>query len=615
MSNNITEIDPAIKSGTVLKDGRYIIKSTLNRGSYGTVVLARDRTLPAPNNLVAIKCLVKDLANLSQAERDSALDDDELYIHRILERDPNESPHIVKLLDTFNTETHLFLVVEFCPLGDLYENITSGRCPKDTESVRDLLLQLVDAVAYSHAHGVYHRDVKPENILLMPSSESASGVTLKLGDWGLATQETTSADTGTGSDRYMAPEQFDPAVTEVEPRACDVWAVGVCALNILFSRNPFKEPTSRDPVFRDWCCDGMSLFDVFPTMSEDTYRVLSHSLCLDPKKRDLEKVREAIESVVAWTNDDEVAEVEETSWEEVGVNGPTANRAPLRTPSLAQTIAASQQTSFPWAKALEASAAPAPALTTTTTVHHGFYSSSPSSKVAGGLINTVVEESPEEEQLETDEASSRSTSGETSTTNTTASFDLCLSPEKGRLAQMRSKERKNAKGRAVGGGLASVDSGFGGSFAGLGAGLSSINIKPKPSRIQQLREQAPHNLGPRSGQPPAGANGNGLGTDSRSSSRSSSRTAKDNKLVAGCSVPTFVKGSKDHLKFGKSWSDWVMEDEEEEVSGTSGTGATPRKSMQSGSGRRWSSAGSDGGLRFDDEDDDEYFLIAPTWDD
>ncbi|KAL0931618.1 serine threonine protein [Colletotrichum truncatum] len=322
----------------VLLDGRYKTISPLNHGSFGMVFMAKDLHT---NETVAIKCLTKKAAS-DDAGLDFAVDEksEELTLHGRLGAHPN----IVNLLRSFETEAHLYIVLEFCPQGDLYEAIRNGHGPLETEHVRQFMLQLVDAVAYIHNKGVYHRDIKPENIFLTKSGA------MKLGDFGLATTENWTLETTVGSDRYMAPEQFDSAGAGYSPAQADIWAIGICLLNILFSRNPFTTPTEADPLFLDFSRDKQSLFDVFPSMSQDTYEVIVQCMNLDPKKRSLVGARAALQRVVSFTTSEE--DVDDFCSAERYVMA-SANREPLRTPSIQSPQV--EQGAFPWAKALHAS--------------------------------------------------------------------------------------------------------------------------------------------------------------------------------------------------------------------------------------------------------------------
>lgn len=294
---------------------------------------------------VAIKCITKPGFDDVEINCSAGIGTDdrseELAIHSKL---PAHS-HIVNLIHCFETKHHQYMVLELCAHGDLYEAIRLQRGPRETEHVRDFMLQLVDAVDHLHSNGVYHRDIKPENIFLTTAGN------MKLGDFGLATTESWSTEFAVGSDRYMAPEQYDASVYGYgySPASADVWAIGIVLLNVLFQRNPFATPTLKDALFADFASDRQSLFDVFPNMSQDTYNVIRHSLTLDPANRSLGAVKEALKSVLSFTTDDESLDDFCTERNEA-VPTATAAREPLRTPSI--TSPTGNGGAFQWPTAL-----------------------------------------------------------------------------------------------------------------------------------------------------------------------------------------------------------------------------------------------------------------------
>lgn len=315
--------------------GRFQSISPLNHGSFGMVFLAKDMS---SGELVAIKCLSKAPSwhNNPTLVDDSSI---ELACHDRLGHHPN----IVNLIHSFETVAHVYLVLEFCSMGDLYEAIRLGQGPLETENVREFMLQLVNAVDFMHSKGLYHRDIKPENIFLTQDGS------MKLGDFGLATTDAWSFEASVGSDRYMAPEQYDPGESGYAPAKADIWAIGICLLNVLFSRNPFVTPTESDVLFADFARDNQSLFDIFPNMSQDTFEVLCHTMALDPSKRSLDAVRDSLRRAVCFTTDDEA--LDDFCTEDREIVPPSANREPLRTPSI-QSPHVDQGGAFPWAKAL-----------------------------------------------------------------------------------------------------------------------------------------------------------------------------------------------------------------------------------------------------------------------
>lgn len=320
-----------------LLDGRFRTIAPLNHGSFGMVFLAEDL---ATGQQVAIKCLTKPefaLSNTGPVDEGA----EELKCHNILKH----HPHLVNLIHHFRTDAHTYLVLEYCSQGDLYEAIRLDRGPLQTDHVRRFMLQLVSAVEHMHTHGLYHRDIKPENIFLTHDGD------MKLGDFGLATDSQWSHEACVGSDRYMAPEQYDPAGNGYSPAKADIWSIGICLLNVLFSRNPFVTPTESDVLFADYRRDRQSLFDIFPSMSQDTFQILENALALDPTKRDLSALRLSLDRTLSFTTDDE--SLDEFCTDHQAIVRASANREPLRTPSIQSPHM--DTGAFPWTKALHTS--------------------------------------------------------------------------------------------------------------------------------------------------------------------------------------------------------------------------------------------------------------------
>jgi serine/threonine protein kinase len=306
--------------------GKYQSLADINKGSYGVVSLVKDVT---DGTHYALKCIAKSRApQLDEARH-------EIEMHKRL----GEHRNIARLIDHFEENDNTYLVLEYCPAGDLYEAIKAGRGPRDQGTVLEFMSQLIDAVIYCHSVGVYHRDIKPENILI-----TADG-TVKLADWGLATTVRVNREFGVGSERYMAPELFDEVnTTEYDAAMADIWSVGICLLNILFGRNPFTVASQKDKLFLDFASSREALFDIFPTLSPDVFSVLRHALTLDPDNRCLENIRSELHNIQLWTTDDEYYDDDDVveEYDDVVVEDPTivdqvvpttADRQPFRTPS------------------------------------------------------------------------------------------------------------------------------------------------------------------------------------------------------------------------------------------------------------------------------------------
>ncbi len=109
--------------------------------------------------------------------------------------------NVISLVNIVNTYECTFVVLEFCSEGVLFSSITErSQYLRNDLMVRHAFPQILDAVAFCHFIEIYHRDLKPENILM-----SDSGQTVKLADFGLATRDHTTNDSGCGSTFYMSP--------------------------------------------------------------------------------------------------------------------------------------------------------------------------------------------------------------------------------------------------------------------------------------------------------------------------------------------------------------------------------------------------------------------------
>lgn len=124
----------------------------------------------------------------------------EIALHRRASQERH--PNIVWLLNTVETPSAIFLVTRYCRGGDLYERITSPSLPPlDDVRIRNIILQLIEALLYLQSIGIAHRDLKPENLFWIEEEQR-----LLLGDFGLSTEERYTSDFGSGTSFYASPE-------------------------------------------------------------------------------------------------------------------------------------------------------------------------------------------------------------------------------------------------------------------------------------------------------------------------------------------------------------------------------------------------------------------------
>jgi len=175
--------------GQVIDNGRWELVSILGVGAYGVVYLgvdtrARARNPAGPQQYVAVKCLSRK--GLDQRQRH--FQRREIALHQLA----SGHPSIAGVHKVIEEDRYIFVVLDYCPGGDLFSMITERqRYVGDDELVRLVFLQIIDAVAYCHSMGIFHRDLKPENILC-----NANGTRVYVADFGLATTERMSTDFG-----------------------------------------------------------------------------------------------------------------------------------------------------------------------------------------------------------------------------------------------------------------------------------------------------------------------------------------------------------------------------------------------------------------------------------
>jgi serine/threonine protein kinase len=184
-----TCFSPEDRLGLLLAN-RLELTSILGVGAYGVVYAAFDIHTNVP---YAVKALNK--TGLDPRQR--KFQQREIKLHHMASQHPN----VVSLVRIMDSLDCTYVVIEFCPEGDLFSSITEhGHYVGNDTLAKRVFLQILDAVQYCHSLGIYHRDLKPENILV-----TDGGMTVKLADFGLATTDYYTSDFGCGSTFYMSP--------------------------------------------------------------------------------------------------------------------------------------------------------------------------------------------------------------------------------------------------------------------------------------------------------------------------------------------------------------------------------------------------------------------------
>lgn len=184
---------PEDRLGLLLADWLELT-GILGVGAYGVVYTAIDIRTNVP---YAVKVLNK----VGLDPRQRRFQQREIQLHH----EASHHPNVVSLIKIMDSVDCTYVVLEYCPEGDLFSSITEGGFYIGNDLlVKQAFLQILDAVEFCHSIGIYHRDLKPENILV-----TNRGRSIKLADFGLATRDEITSDFGCGSTFYMSPGKVD----------------------------------------------------------------------------------------------------------------------------------------------------------------------------------------------------------------------------------------------------------------------------------------------------------------------------------------------------------------------------------------------------------------------
>ncbi|CAK4127858.1 unnamed protein product [Aphanomyces euteiches] len=161
--------------------------------------------------------------------------------------------NIVDLKDVFEKDGHMCIVTEFVSGGELFDHVVEDG-PFSEDRARNMMRDIVEAVAFLHDHGVIHKDLKPENVLLQFKDKRDNNLA-KLVDFGSAGPASPTTQDDIGTTVYLAPELQSQDGGPCTP-AADVWSLGCILYIVLTGRHPFDlegnatEATIKNRIMR-----------------------------------------------------------------------------------------------------------------------------------------------------------------------------------------------------------------------------------------------------------------------------------------------------------------------------------------------------------------------------
>jgi serine/threonine-protein kinase len=278
----------------------YEILRKLGAGGSGVVHLANDTLLQRP---VVLKILRSGLLSVEQM-RSTVLREARLA-------SAIEHPNVCGIYEVGESGDEGYIAMQYVPGHSLDQLIAHG--PASLQLLLSVGIQIADGLQAAHALGIFHRDLKPQNVML------TDGGLVKILDFGLArrlhpedtrfdpsksvlARDASVAATYTargGTIRYMAPEQFVTGQSSVQS---DVWALGVILYELASGRHPFARPDDEDfkAIRAIQFLEASDLSEFVPEISAELKSVIASCLEKNPSARyaSAADVREALKTIM-----------------------------------------------------------------------------------------------------------------------------------------------------------------------------------------------------------------------------------------------------------------------------------------------------------------------------
>lgn len=249
-------------------DGRYEIREIIGVGGMAVVYKAYDCI---EDRIVAVKILKEEFTS------------NEEFITRF----KNESkaiavlnhPNIVKVYDVSFGDLIQYIVMEYVDGITLKEYINKQGTLRWKDAVY-LTIQVLRALQHAHDKGIVHRDVKPQNIMLLPDG------TIKVTDFGIArfarSEHKTMTDKAIGSVHYISPEQ---ARGEQTDEKADIYSVGVMLYEMLTGRLPFEAESAVSVAIMQLQQEPVKPRDINNSIPVGLEQITMHAMQKDINKR------------------------------------------------------------------------------------------------------------------------------------------------------------------------------------------------------------------------------------------------------------------------------------------------------------------------------------------
>jgi serine/threonine-protein kinase len=251
---------------------RYVLERELGRGGMATVYLARDLKHKRP---VALKVLRPELAASLGPER---------FQREIEFAARLQHPHILTVLDSGDAAGQLWFTMPYVE-GESLRARLAREGQLAIEAALRIAGEAAQALQYAHEHGVIHRDVKPENLLLTTDGNTLVadfGIARALGGPG-SDERLTETGLSVGTPRYMSPEQA--SADKMLDARTDVYSLGCVLYEMLAGEPPFTGPSPQAIIAKRLIGSVPSVRELRPTVTPALDQAVRRALARAPADR------------------------------------------------------------------------------------------------------------------------------------------------------------------------------------------------------------------------------------------------------------------------------------------------------------------------------------------
>lgn len=252
-----------------MKIGRYEILDEVGQGAMGTVYRARD---PLIERTVAIKTVSITLLQQEGSDAEAR------FLREAQSAGRLSHPNIVTIYDVGEADGLAYIAMEYLSGSTLRDVMNKGPMPLDL--ALDTAIQMAEALAFAHEHGVIHRDIKPANVVI-----TGQRGRIKLTDFGIAhllNSDHTQTGQMLGSPRYMSPEQA--MGREVDGRS-DIFSLGAVLYEMLTGQYAFDGDSLPTIVYRVVNETPTSVVSLRPQLPSGLVGLLNRIFSKNPEAR------------------------------------------------------------------------------------------------------------------------------------------------------------------------------------------------------------------------------------------------------------------------------------------------------------------------------------------